>query len=280
MSKQELQAYQANVERWHQQRIDSLLSEEGWLNLAGLYWLEPGVNTFGTGADRDIQFPEGSVSPNAGIFMLINNRVTARFHPHANILVNGLKVFEATIFDPESTEKITMDHENYRWIIIRREDKFGIRLRDLKHPRLKKFNGIERFPVNSDFRFEATLQVSDTIRTIEITNVLGQVTRQYSPGTLRFAHQGKSYTLDVIDEGNGGDYFVVFGDQTNGKTTYDAGRFLYVPRPGADGLVMLDFNQSINPPCAFSPFATCPLPPPQNHIDLMVESGEKKFHLD
>lgn len=280
MSIQELKAYQQEVENWHQQRVESLLSEEGWLNLAGLYWLEPGVNTFGTGADRDIQFPEGSVSPNAGILMLINNRVTARFHPDADILVNGSKVSEATVFDPESAEKVIMDHENYRWIIIRREDKFGIRLRDLKHPRLKKFKGIERFTVNPDFRFEATLQVSDTIRTIAITNVLGQTTQQRSAGTLRFIYQGQLNQLDVIDEGNGGDYFIVFGDQTNGKTTYDAGRFLYVPRPGTDGVVMLDFNRSFNPPCAFSPFATCPLPPPQNHLDLMVEAGEKKFHLD
>ena len=280
MTDEELKTYSREVDAWHLDRINTLRSEEGWLNLAGLFWLSPGINTLGTGEDQDIRFPEGSIPVSAGVLLLNNGKVTARFSSSSGILVNGQQLSEAIVFDKDSVKKMVMESGTYRWTIIKREDKYGIRLRDLAHPRLEKFKGIERFELNPEMKFEATLMVADTIKTIPITNVLGQTTQQYSPGTIRFTFEGKSNTLDLIDEGDGGDYFIVFGDKTNGKTTYDAGRFLYVKRPGADGMITLDFNKSFNPPCAFSPFATCPLPPLQNILDLMIEAGEKKVHLD
>ena len=280
LSPQEEANYLSEIEEWHHNRITSLRSEEGWLNLAGLYWLSPGMNTFGTSASVDIQFPQGSVPAIAGYFNLESKRVTLQLKNNSGVTVNGETVQRAEVFNSGSTKKIIMASGNYRWTIIKREDKYGIRLRNLQHPRLETFHGIERFPVDLRYRLTARFQVTDTLRYLPITNVLGQTTNQLSPGTLVFEWEGKTYTLDVIDEGNEGDYFIIMADKTSGKSTYAAGRFLYVSRPDAKGEVIVDFNKAYNPPCVFSPFATCPLPPKQNHLEFAVEAGEKDFHLD
>lgn len=280
LSSEEKEQYVKSIDAWHQERLESLRSEEGWLNLAGLFWLEPGLNTFGTSASADLQFPEGSLPDLAGYFNLESRRVTLHVKSKAGITVNGEDVREAEVFSSDSVKKIVMGFGDYRWSIIKREDKIGVRLRNLNHPRLKAFQGIDRYPVDPQYRITASFQVTDTVRYISITNVLGQTIQQLSPGTLVFDWEGKTHTLDVIDEDNGGDYFVILADQTTGKSTYSGGRFLYVPRPDSHGEVTLDFNKAYNPPCVFSPFATCPLPPKQNHLSFAVEAGEKDFHLD
>ena len=280
LSSEEQEQYVKSINQWHQQRLESLRSEEGWLNLAGLYWLEPGITTFGTSASADLQFPEGSLPEIAGYFNLESRRVTLHLKSHSGVTVNGLEVREVEVFSMDSVKKVVMASGDYRWSIIKREDKIGIRLRNLNHSRLKTFQGIDRYPVDPRYRITASFQVTDTIRYIPITNVLGQITQQFSPGTLVFKWEGNSYTLDVIDEGNGGDYFVILADQTTGKSTYSGGRFLYVPRPDNDGEIIVDFNKAYNPPCVFSPFATCPLPPKQNFLSFAVEAGEKDFHMD
>lgn len=272
--------YLSSIEEWHQRRITSLKAPDGWLNLAGLYWLKEGLNTFGTGENMDIHFPDGSVPASAGYFILESNRVSVYLKPEAAIKVNGVMLKESVVFHADSSAGKVMETGDFRWVVIRREDKFGIRLRQLNHPRLEKFSGIERFPIDQQFRITARFQVADTLRYIPITNVLGQTTLQYSPGTLVFEWENKTRFLDVIDEGNGGDYFIVFADETTGKTTYSGGRFLYVSRPDQSGEITIDFNKAINPPCVFSPFATCPLPPKQNQLDFSVLAGEKNFHLD
>lgn len=279
MSPAGFESYREEINNWHKTRISALLAESGWVNLAGLFWLSEGVNAFGTAPGNDIIFPEGSVPPESGYFILTNGRVTFKPRPEVKILINGEASMEAEVFGKENHNTI-MSYGTFRWNIIQRENKFGIRLRDLASPALKKFKGVDRFEINPDFIVQAVLKKSDTLKTIAITNVLGQTTLQKSPGTAHFEIRGKKFHLDLIDEENGSDYFIVFSDLSNGKTTYESGRFLYVARPDSEGNLIIDFNKSINPPCAFSPYATCPLPPAQNRLDVIIEAGEKAFHFD
>jgi uncharacterized protein (DUF1684 family) len=168
-------------------------------------------------------------------------------------------------------------YHTFRWTIIKREDKLGVRFRDLDHPNLKTFNHIERFAVSSKWKINATLEPA-LYASVSITNVLGQTYPMPSPGKIVFEVDGKKYKLDAVDEG-GDDLFILFGDDTNAEHSYESGRFLYIPKQDANGNTVIDFNKAINPPCAFSTFATCPLPPKQNVLPIAITAGEKRVHL-
>ncbi|MFC4233490.1 DUF1684 domain-containing protein [Parasediminibacterium paludis] len=266
--------YEQVINNWHSKRIESLKAENGWLNLVGLFWLEEGKNTFGSDQQNNIVFPSGSIATKAGYFERKGNIVKLVAADDVNITINGNPVKEAIIFHPDSTKTPTVVAGNLKWTIIKRDNKIGIRLRDIKSLALATFKGIERFPIDSTWKIEATIQSSPKAR-IEITNVLGQTNEQQSPGKLLFTLNGKQYSLDALEEGN--ELFIIFGDATSGKTTYPAGRFLYANKPDANGKTILDFNKAYNPPCAFTDFATCPLPPKQNILQIAITAGEKDF---
>lgn len=270
-------AYTQSVNQWHKEREAGLKRENGWLNLVGLYWLSPGKNTFGTAKNNNVVFPKGSVEEYAGYFELgADNTVTVVPAEYVAIKVNGAPVTRAIIFHNDSTRVPTTSYKNLRWTVIRRNDKIGIRLRDLQSAALTAFNGIERYPVSAAWKVNALLEKTGTPDRIDITNVLGQTSQQKAAGRLSFSIGGKHYSLDALDEG-GPDLFVVFADQTNVSETYPSGRFLSVNRPDANGNTVIDFNKSYNPPCAFTDYATCPLPPPQNRLSIAVPAGEKKW---
>lgn len=272
----DLAAYQLELESWHQKRVEELKGPTGYLNLAGLFWLKDGINTFGSGQKNDIIFPEGKIAERAGFLLLKNNIVTIEAVPGVAIKTNGQPIKALVAYHPDSVKTPEMEYESLQWFIIRRDDKFGVRLRDFKTPELENFRGIERYPVDAAWRLEAKFVRSDSTKRIDITNVLGQTTSQPSLGTLIFTIREKEYHLDALDE-EGDDYFTMFGDATNAKETYGAGRYLYVSKPDASGRTIIDFNKAFNPPCAFTAFATCPLPPRQNIMDLPVTSGEKNY---
>jgi uncharacterized protein len=270
-------AYEAEINQWHQQRIESLRSENGWLNLAGLFWLKEGKNTFGSARSNDLVFPDGKIPAQAGNLVLHNGEVLAE-------AATGVEIFAGTSAEPirrveilSKTDEapVTLRFGSLRWFVIKRGDEYGIRLRDLESPRLQAFTGIERYPVDAALRVEARLVPHPVPTDIPITNVLGQTTPTPSPGTLVFRLNGREYRLDAVGEGE--QLFILFADATNGEDTYGAGRFLYAAKPGQDGKVVLDFNKSFNPPCAFTPYATCPLPPKQNVLPLAVKAGEKAY---
>ncbi len=272
----DLAAYQLEIESWHQKRVEELKGPIGFLNLVGLYWLHDGINTFGSGEKNTIIFPEGKIAARAGFFLLKNNIVTLEAAPGVDIKSNGQKIKTLVAYHPDSAKAPKMEHESLQWFIIKRDDKFGIRLRDFRSSELEKFQGIERYPVDAAWRLEANFVRSDSSKRIDITNVLGQTTSQPSPGTLIFTIREKEYHLDALDEG-GDDYFMIFGDATNTKETYGAGRYLYVDKPDSSGHTIIDFNKAYNPPCAFTAFATCPLPPRQNIMDIQITAGEKNY---
>lgn len=250
-----------------------LRSETGWLNLAGLFWLKEGTQVFG-GSDQDaMTFPKERIPPKAGSLSLKGDTVTMTVSNGISITREGIPTKESVAFHPGMASPPTYRYGSLTWTVIRRGDRTGIRLRDLDHPSLAEFKGVPCFPADAAWKVKARLIKHPLPTSIPITNVLGQTTRQPSPGRLEFEYRGNRYRLDALEEGKL--LFILFSDETNGKETYPSGRFLYADKPGPDGMVELDFNKSINPPCAFTRYATCPLPPAQNKIPIEVKAGEK-----
>ncbi|MCE2937492.1 MAG: DUF1684 domain-containing protein [Cyclobacteriaceae bacterium] len=272
---QALAAYQAEIDAWHAKRVEEVLAPNGWVNLIGLFWLQPGLNTWGSAPDNHIVFPEGTVPPSAGFFFVNNGTVTLTVEKGVDIRLGGNPISKAVIFHPDLARNPQLEMGALRWNIIKREDKLGIRLRDLESDALKNFQGIPRFAVDPAWTLPARFEKYDSLRTIAITNIIGQTYEQKSPGALLFRYQGRELRLDVLD---GQDkYFVVFADATTGKTTYGGGRFIDVKKPDATGATHIDFNKAYNPPCVFSPHATCPLPPKQNVLPVSVTAGELNY---
>jgi uncharacterized protein (DUF1684 family) len=268
-------AYRQKINEWHQERITSLKSENGWLNLAGLFWLSDGKNSLGRGSDFDITFPVADAPADLGKLYLEKGEV--RFVPTkgADVSANNVPVTESTVIFRPTEKPITLAHGSLRWFIIKRGDKYGVRLRDLTSPYLKEFHGVDCFPVDQSWQIKARVEKPATPKTIPILDVLGLTSQQPLLGTLVFERNGQTYRLDAVGEGQ--KLFILFGDATNTHETYGSGRFLYADKPGPDGTTILDFNQAINPPCAFTPYATCPLPPKQNKLTLAVNAGEKRY---
>jgi uncharacterized protein len=263
------------VAEWQQDRVESLLSEEGWLNLIGLFWLQEGSNTFGSGDAEDLKIEFSMAPQSMGSFELQDNQVY--FIPLIRgILADGKEVTEKIkIFDAKKEESLKLAYGNLRWNIIKRADAFGVRLRDLEAASLREFESIPQFPVSLEWRIHARFVPQDPPREIMITNVLGQTTPNSSPGYIEFEKNGQEYKIQAIGEGN--QLFLILADQTSGAETYGGGRYLYVTKPVDGDEVVLDFNKAYNPPCVFSPYATCPLPPRENILDLKILAGEKTF---
>lgn len=267
-------AYRTRLDHWHQQRIAELKKESGWLNLAGLYWLKEGVNTVG-GSGNDLVFVPEKVTGRLGTFQLSAGTVRFTPAPTARVSVAGKAVQEPVVaFTDGQTKPVVLEHGALRWFVIKRGDRYGIRLRDLESAQLRAFHGVDRFPADESWQIRAKVERPSQPRTIPITDVLGLTHQQPLAGTLVFDLKGTLVRLDAVGEGD--KLFVLFADPTNGQETYGSGRFLYVDKPDASGKTVLDFNQAINPPCAFTPYATCPLPPRQNRLALRVTAGEKK----
>lgn len=273
--------YVSSVDAWHAKRIKNLKQPEGWLNLEGLFWLHQGVNSFGSAKERDCFYDFPSFPAYLGDFILQGDSVQWVNKIQKGALVNKVLVPIAepiTVFkviQGDRGQAAVFNYDQFGWVVIKREDKIGIRFRNFQSKTLTQFKGIERFAVDPKWHIKARL-VQPQQSLLMITNVLGQTTAQKNAGRLEFEIDGKSYGLDVIDEG-GARYFITFADASSGKTTYGAGRFIEVEKPDAEGNTYIDFNLAYNPPCAFTPFATCPLPPPQNRLTIEIPAGEKKY---
>lgn len=269
--------YQEEWEAWQEKRVERLKSKTGWLNLAGLYWLEEGDNSFGSDPANKIVFPE-KASPFCGSLILENGRVTLKAIPAAGITLEGAPVEELQLEDDQGKNTTLLEQGDLAWFVIKRGEMYGIRLRDYAHPRLRQLDHIPAYPVNLDYVVEASLRPFDSARTMEVATPVTGFTESYDcPGTLDFILKGKKLTLLPFKAGNG--YFLVIGDETSAVETYGAGRFMYTV-PDSAGRIILDFNRAYNPPCAFSPFATCPMPPRENILPIAIEAGEKAVHFE
>ena len=264
-------SYTASIKHFDTLRINALTDKNGWLNLAGLYWLKPGNNTFGSAKTNALVFKHKNMPAVLGKFKVAGNRVSFEFDKAVSKFPNDYSE-EVVLFDATSKTDTSIVFNQFMWSIIIREDKIGVRFRDLKNPALAAFKGNKRFAIDEKWNLPAKL-LPPNPSGLFITNVLGQTTAQDYAGKISFEYQGKNYVLDAISEGPG-DLFVVFGDATNGVNTYHTGRFMYVPRPDKNGNTFIDFNKAFNPPCAYTPYATCPIPPQQNILPFKVTAGE------
>ncbi len=267
--------YEEEIKNWKNQRIESLKSEEGWLNLAGLFWLEEGENTIGGDKKNSIVFPADHSDAFLGKVILKNGKVSFESSNSSEVLKGDEKVSQAEVF-PYTGKPVVLKHKTLRWFIIQRGDKYAIRLRDLEGPYLKEFKGIESFPLDQNWKVKAKF-VPTPGKKLNITDITGRTYEQESPGKLEFKIDGKEYSLEAV--GSKERLHFVFGDLTNKHDTYGGGRFLDAKGPDAEGFTYLDFNKAYNPPCAFTPFATCPLPTKENKLAVAIKSGEK-YHGD
>ncbi len=272
---EEREVHRNEINTWHAKRLEEVKAPNGWLNLIGLYWLEPGVNTFGTGVDNDIVFLNTTLPVKAGQFLLMGDTVTLIAEKGVLIKSAADTIRNAIVFHAPTKLNKVLEYGTIRWNVIKRDEKVGLRVRDLASKAVTEFKGVERFPVDINWRLPARFEKGDSLRTIEVTNIIGQTVAQPSPGTIIFTVNDVEYRLDVMEGSD--EFFIVFADATTGRETYGGGRFIYVKKPDADGYTVIDFNKAYNPPCVFSPYATCPLPPSQNHLKLKVVAGEKAY---
>lgn len=254
--------YSLEIEAFRKARIESLKSENGWLNLAGLFWLKEGVNTLGGSEKNDFVFPSDHSDAFLGELLLKNGQV------YYQTVSDTMLVYRDDIKAP------VISHRTLRWFIIKRGDKYAVRLRDLEGEYVKAFKGIDYFPTDEKYRIVADF-IPTKGKMMTIIDVTGRSYQLESPGMLRFTIGRKTYQLETSQEGD--NLFIVFGDLTNKKQTYGAGRFIDTALPDAMGKVVIDFNKAYNPPCAFTPFATCPLPTPANKLAVEIRAGEQ-FH--
>lgn len=270
-------AYIAEIKEWQKKRIESLTKEDSWLSLAGLFWLKEGENRFGSEPSNDIIFPAGKAPAHMGTFVLQKGVVTVEIEPGVQVLHQGEPVRTLRLRNDTEGEPTILTYGSLSWFIIQRGERYGVRLRDRENPHLRQFKGIDTFPIDPAWRIEAVFEPYDPPKIIEVPTILGTVIHEPSPGALVFTIEGSSYRLEPTAEPDDEELFVVFADQTNGAETYGGGRFVYVKRPGKDGRTVIDFNKAYNPPCAFTEFATCPLPPEGNRLPIRVTAGEKKY---
>jgi uncharacterized protein len=270
-------AEQASVLAWRQQRFASLTSDTGWLTLAGLFWLNPGSNSFGSGSGNDLVLKNAALADTAGSFDVEGGTVTFSAQPDGAVTLNGQQVDSITLKSDASGDPTTLASGALRFFVIERAGKLAVRVRDLNNPRRLEFRGLEYFPISSDWAISARFVPYPPGKHIRIVNILGMEEDDVSPGAVVFSRNGHTFRLDTVLEGpTETELFIMFADATSGRETYGGGRFLYIPRP-AGTMVLVDFNKAFNPPCALNDFATCPLPPPQNRLQLRVSAGERSY---
>jgi uncharacterized protein len=244
-----MSAYELQVAEWRRAREAALKADGGWLSVAGLFWLHEGLN----------RVPEDA--PQSGVFDLHQGKVTADIDGHTREI------------KPDSVDMVKAGRLSL--FVIKRGDRYGIRIKDPESQYRRDFHGIAYFPANERYRVIA--KFISAPKTIPILNVLGQTEQSECPGYAVFRLNGQEFRLyPILEEPGAKELFYIFRDQTTGKETYPAGRFLYSDLP-ENGRVTLDFNKAYNPPCAFTPYATCPLPPKENHLAVRIDAGEKTY---
>ncbi len=270
-------SYIKSIEEWQKSRVMRLKAENGWLNLAGLFWLKEGENSFGSDPSNDIVFPE-KADGLCGIITLDDGKVTLSAEKDASIESNGIAVTTLILNDDHSDNRTDLRQGDLLWYIIKRGEKYGIRLKDLNHPRIDMLEHIPSYPISTPYVVEAILVPFDEPRKMVVATPVEGFTEEYEcPGKLLFRIDKKKLELYPFTSDEG--FFLVFADETTGVETYGAGRFLY-SSPDSTGRIILDFNRAYNPPCAFSPFATCPMPPKENFLPVAIEAGEKSVHFE
>lgn len=268
-------AFAASERTWRAQRLAELTKPDGWASLVGLHWLDRGSHRVGSAADNGIRLLLGP--PHLGVFSVRDGKV--RFAADAAVTVDGATGRGGrlrTDADAAGPSVIAFDDGKGLATVISRGGRLALRVKHADADSRVHFTGLQYWPGGPQWRLQARFVPHPPGRTLPIANIIGTTDEIPNPGVVEFTRNGTPYRLEALDQGEG-TLFLVFADRTSGHGSYGAGRFIDAPMPDARGRLTLDFNRAYNPPCAFTPFATCPLPPPENRLDLRVEAGEKTY---
>lgn len=263
----------AEYAKFRADREVSLKADDGWLTVAGLHFLNPGENRFGRDPLNDFVIDSPDVPPEAGVFVLDGRRVTVRAHPGTRLTVNGREVTEAEMRlrdGDRPADLLTLG--SVTLFVHYSGPRLAIRVRDRQSTLRRDFQGLSWYPPDPAYRVEAVFTPYPDRRVVEVPNILGDIEPFIAVGTARFTLGGREHTMEAWASGQR--LWFVFRDLTSGRETYPSARFLYADAP-AGGRAVLDFNNAVNPPCAYNPWTTCPLPPPQNRLRVRVEAGER-----
>lgn len=272
-------AFAREQRRWRAARLADVTRPDGWTSLVGLHWVGRGPHYVGSAPDNGIRIAKGP--PQLGMLELRKDGAL-RLVPAsgAGLTLDGAPLTSAAELRSDADEHgpsaIGFDQGKGIAMVIKRGDRYALRVKHADAEARTGFVGLDYWPASPQWRIAARFLPHPPGRTIPIANITGGIDDTPNPGVVEFAHGGRSWRLEALDEGDG-ELFLVFADRTNGRGSYSAGRFLDAGKPDAQGRVMLDFNRSYNPPCAFTAFATCPLPPPENRLDLAIAAGEKAY---
>ena len=265
--------YKNEVQKWREKTAIELKSDNSWLSLAGLFWLKEGDNTIGSDLANDIKLPN-STAQKVGVIEFKNGEAKLSVNADVKAISDGKSITNLGLTSDEKGKPTLIELGDVSFTLIKRENRFGIRVKDKNNINRQQFKGLNWFPIEKSYRIIADFEEYKEPKEIDIPNVLGGVYKMKSLGLLKFKIKGKPYTLEPVEEDD--KFFIIFNDLTARKTTYQSGRFLHADKP-INGKVILDFNEAYNPPCAFTEFATCPLPPPQNRLKIEIKAGEKRY---
>ena len=263
-------AYRAEFQKWQQEQVKDL--RDNWLPLVGLFWLKEGDNTFGSDKDARISVERAYLLGREGAFRLKQSTVWFESSPGSHVRLGEAAFKEAMLTPSPPGPPTVIEAGSLRMFIIQRGNRFGVRVKDLDYPALRKFTGLRTYPLSAGYVVRADF-VPGNGRTMTVPNVIGDKQEVAVVGEVRFRLHGQELHLEAMDGGDGA-LFIVFSDLTKKKDTYPGGRFLDAAGP-KDGKVVLDFNRAYSPPCAFTPYATCPLPPKENQLQVAIPAGEK-----
>jgi uncharacterized protein (DUF1684 family) len=263
-------AYQQLFEKWKTELIDD--RKQNWLPLAGLFWLKPGENSFGTDPASAIVFPKGQT--HAGVFELQGKDVTLKLASGVEATVDAKPVTTIKLDPDTSGHPTVVELGSLRFKVIVRGDRVGIRLKDVDSEAAKNYHSPMFFPLDLSYRVTANWLPAEGKKTVDVPNVLGDVTPTPVAGTAVFKINGQEYRLNDLGGDPAKGLFFVFNDLSGKTDTYPGGRFLDT-EPVANGTVVLDFNRAYNPPCSVTPYATCPLAPKDNRLAVAIPAGEK-----
>jgi len=265
-------AYLQSFDKWKGALVEDL--KQNWLPLAGLFWLKPGENSFGTDPGNAIVLPAGSAPAHAGSFFLEGADVTVKLAATAKASIAGKAVTTAKLQSDASGTATEVELGALRMKVIVRGQRIGIRVKDLNSPAIRAYPGPEFFPLDLDYRVTATFIPSQGKQTVDVPNVLGDVTPTPVAGIVQFTLNGRQITLTDLGGDPAKSLSFVFNDLTSKTETYPGGRFLDTD-PVVDGKVVLDFNRAYSPPCSVTPYATCPLAPKENRLTVAIAAGQK-----
>ncbi len=273
---EQIAEHAAHVESWRADREARLREPDSWLTLVGLEWLEQGGNTFGADSSNRVVFPTKAPAQ-MGTFFLEGDSVWVELLPGNEVTIDGEALLSHGVLPDTRGGPTTLSWGSIIWYVIERRGAYGVRIKDTLSNALTEFPGIDEFPISYSWRVAARFEPYDPPKTIIVPNILGTIADSPSAGAILFKKRGRWHRLDVVGDPGDDRYFVIFADETNGQKTYGGGRFLYVDAEDDSDDIVIDFNLSYNPPCVFSPYATCPLPPKQNKLALRVEAGEMMY---